>query len=318
MKTVLYANSLWAFPALMKLQENKQLAGLVMPDYSSEELRSMLGFMRKAGLPYLLVKREEIKTVLPVWLKSLNAEAALVLSFPYLLPEVAFNQPHRGTFNIHFGELPRYSGAAPLFWTLKNAERYTQLTVHRVNKHFDSGAVVFQHKVPVLPGEGIGLLANRLGVICATVLPQIFSSIKASAPGELQAQIELLRKPSADDLCICWEKQSAEEVEALVNACNPYYGGGMTSFRGAPIRIHEVSPADTAETFFGSPGTIIHASSQQGLFVKCSDYKIIRINVLQTPEGIFSGNKFAALGIKSSEKFVTVEPEKSVIAHETS
>ncbi|MDW7694085.1 hypothetical protein R9C00_04965 [Flammeovirgaceae bacterium SG7u.111] len=104
-------------------------------------------------------------------------------------------------------------------------------------------------------------------------------------------------------MTIDWQNQTADQIEALVNASNPVYGGAITYFRNAIVRVLEVSPATMADATILRPGSIVHASQIEGLFVLCSDYKFLKINIIRSQEAILSGNKLAALGIRQDEKF---------------
>ena len=69
------------------------------------------------------------------------------------------------------------------------------------------------------------------------------------------------------------------------------------------MRILETSPADVRNAALLTPGTVVHASAKEGLFVLCSDYRFLKINIIQTPEAVVTGNKLVALGVKPNEKF---------------
>ena len=48
-------------------------------------------------------------------LKALHADVQVVVAFR-MLPEVVWNMPRLGTFNLHASLLPQYRGAAPINW----------------------------------------------------------------------------------------------------------------------------------------------------------------------------------------------------------
>ena len=51
-------------------------------------------------------------------LRSLNADLQVVVAFR-MLPEVVWDMPKYGTFNVHAALLPQYRGAAPINWAVK-------------------------------------------------------------------------------------------------------------------------------------------------------------------------------------------------------
>jgi methionyl-tRNA formyltransferase len=110
--------------------------------------------------------------------------------------------------------------------------------------------------------------------------------------------------PGVNDLQINWSSQSAKDVENLVNACNPDFGGAVTSFRNQVMRFLEVAPAEINNPAPSAPGTIVYADGNYGIFVACSDNKFLRVNIIQSSEGILSGFKLASLGVTAGERFV--------------
>ena len=55
-------------------------------------------------------------------LRAWNADLQIVVAFR-MLPEVVWNMPRLGTFNLHASLLPQYRGAAPINWAVINGER---------------------------------------------------------------------------------------------------------------------------------------------------------------------------------------------------
>ena len=49
-------------------------------------------------------------------LRALKADLQIVVAFR-MLPEVVWNMPRLGTFNLHASLLPQYRGAAPINWS---------------------------------------------------------------------------------------------------------------------------------------------------------------------------------------------------------
>lgn len=99
------------------------------------------------------------------------------------------------------------------------------------------------------------------------------------------------------------ETQSAREIESLVNATNPDYGGAITLFRGQPLRILEVNAVGVNNPSEFAPGSIVHSDANYGVLVACKNIEFLRINIVQTSEGILSGFKLAGLGIAAGERF---------------
>ncbi|MBQ7687216.1 MAG: methionyl-tRNA formyltransferase, partial [Bacteroidaceae bacterium] len=76
-------------------------------------------------------------------LRSLQADLQIVVAFR-MLPEVVWNMPRLGTFNLHASLLPQYRGAAPLNWAIINGETETGITTFFLKHEIDTGKVIQQ------------------------------------------------------------------------------------------------------------------------------------------------------------------------------
>lgn len=57
-------------------------------------------------------------------------------------------------FNIHFSLLPKYRGCYPTAWALINNETETGATLHKIDAGIDTGDIIAQHEVEILPTDG--------------------------------------------------------------------------------------------------------------------------------------------------------------------
>jgi methionyl-tRNA formyltransferase len=81
-------------------------------------------------------------------LRSLAPEAGVSLDNGLIRPGV-YSIPPRGTINVHHGLVPRYRGGPPVFWEIHNRERSTGFTIHKLDRHTDTGEVLYEETVPV-------------------------------------------------------------------------------------------------------------------------------------------------------------------------
>lgn len=312
MKTVLFTNSVWSIPLLLKLEETKSLGGIVLTDLKNQENFSITSFANSRDIPLVEIAKGDLGTKLAGWLKQVQPKLGICLAFPYRFPKEVIELPTYGIVNFHFGSLPRFAGPDPLFWTLKERQDTTVLTAHRMTEHLDHGPVLLREQLTIFPGENYGLLGARLSQLSSSVVQQLFDKVTAPTGAEPRPAQETLsqKRPTLTDLAIDWQNQSSDQIEALVNAANPAYGGAITYYKNAMVRILEVSPADVSNAALLGPGTIVHSDPYDGLFVLCSDYKFLRINIIKTPEAIMTGFKIAALGIRKNDKFMSHTNDK--------
>lgn len=94
-------------------------------------------------------------------LKSFKADIQVVVAFR-MLPEVVWNMPEYGTVNVHGSLLPRYRGAAPINWAIINGEKVTGVTTFLLKHKIDTGDILLQKKVEILPEDNFGSMYEKL------------------------------------------------------------------------------------------------------------------------------------------------------------
>lgn len=86
----------------------------------------------------------------------------LLACYPKFLPATITSIPIVGCFNIHPSLLPRYKGANPIFWQLRNGETDTGVTLHQVTSEIDGGNILTARKVAYPDGCGIRDIEDAL------------------------------------------------------------------------------------------------------------------------------------------------------------
>jgi methionyl-tRNA formyltransferase len=258
------------------------------------------------GVEILALERKDWIEILSQKLTEIEADTVWVLTFPWKIPLTLLKIPKHGFINFHYGLLPKYKGIDPIFWQYKNKENYGGLTVHLMNEHIDEGPILLQEQVPVMLGETYGFHCLRLGnttpdwlsdVVDAQNNPQ-FEYLQLEPANQIIDQ-----KPSEKDLTLDWKSQTAEDIEWLVNACNPKYGGVKTINNNVEMYILEVTPVTMEGLVNADPGQIVHADAIYGLVVCCADKSCVRITIVRTREGYLSGVKLFNLGFGVGHRF---------------
>jgi methionyl-tRNA formyltransferase len=161
-------------------------------------------------------------------LESLKADLQIVVAFR-MLPEVVWNMPALGTFNLHGSLLPQYRGAAPLNWAVINGETETGVTTFLLSHEIDTGKIIFKEKIAIQENDTVGDIHDQLMVIGAKL---VVKTVDALAEGKVQAidQDELIENQAnikhapkifKDDCRIDWTKDT-ESVRNLIRGLSPY------------------------------------------------------------------------------------------------
>lgn len=160
-------------------------------------------------------------------LKKLKADLQVVVAFR-MLPEVVWDMPKFGTFNLHASLLPQYRGAAPLNWAIINGETKTGVTTFLLDHKIDTGKILFKKEIEIGENDTVGDIHDRLMEIGADL---VVETVDAIAEGDIQPvpQEELIKeyqikhapKIFREDCKINWE-QDCETVRNLIRGLSPY------------------------------------------------------------------------------------------------
>lgn len=160
-------------------------------------------------------------------LQNLKADLQVVVAFR-MLPEVVWNMPRLGTFNLHGSLLPQYRGAAPLNWAVIKGEIKTGVTTFLLDHEIDTGKVLFKYETEIGENETVGDIHDRLmeagaGLVLKTVDALARGDYKAIPQEELTADTEIKHAPKIfkDDCKIDWNKET-EAIRNLVRGLSPY------------------------------------------------------------------------------------------------
>lgn len=231
-KIVFMGTPEFAVQSLQQLLEDKikVVAVVTAPDRPAgrgQKLRmsAVKEFALEAGIPVL--QPENLKS--PEFieeLESVNADLFVVVAFR-MLPEVVWKMPELGTINLHGSLLPNYRGAAPINWAVINGESKTGATTFFIEKEIDTGAIIDQVKIDILPNDTAGAVHDNLMMAGAKLLSDTVHKIfNGEAKAISQDKIELDEVKSAPkifktDCKINWQ-QSAKDVHNKIRGLSPY------------------------------------------------------------------------------------------------
>ena len=125
-------------------------------------------------------------------LKLLNPDLQIVVAFR-MLPEVVWQLPKYGTFNLHASMLPQYRGAAPINHAIINGENQTGVSTFFLEQDIDTGKIIFQEAIPIEPDELAGELHDRMMEIGANL---VVRTVAAIGKGEISkiSQADFIKK----------------------------------------------------------------------------------------------------------------------------
>ena len=171
-------------------------------------------------------------------LKELAADLQIVVAFR-MLPEVVWNMPPLGTFNLHASLLPNFRGAAPINWALIQGEQETGVTTFFLQHEIDTGNILFQEKVAILPEDNLGSLYEKLMGLGADLVLRTVAAIATKdihpLPQDEAMAIHKAPKIFKETGKIDWTA-SATSIHNLIRGLSPY-PGAWTELQGKTCKI---------------------------------------------------------------------------------
>lgn len=174
-------------------------------------------------------------------LRALNANLQVVVAFR-MLPEVVWDMPAIGTFNLHASLLPQYRGAAPINWAIINGEKETGATTFFLKHEIDTGDMIMQEREPIHPHDNVGMLYERLMHKGAGLVLRTVQSIEAGDYTTQPQQGELKHAPKIfKETCEIDFGKTTQQVYDFVRGLSPY-PAAWTTLEGTTFKIFEAEP----------------------------------------------------------------------------
>ena len=177
-----------------------------------------------------------IKVLQPVKLKDpefihnlqlLRADLQVIVAFR-MLPEMVWNMPPLGSFNLHASLLPQYRGAAPINWAVINGEKETGITTFFLKHEIDTGSIIYQEKVKILPQDNAGTIHDKLMTIGATLVVKTVNAICDGTAESIdqstiigKAELKHAPKLYKEDGRIAWF-DTTETINNKIRGLSPY------------------------------------------------------------------------------------------------
>jgi methionyl-tRNA formyltransferase len=273
-------------PALKALVENGHdvIAAVTQPDRPKGRGKKVVASPVKHaatafGLKVLQPASVSASQFLEI-IDDLGPDLLIVVAFGQILKRALLDIPNFGVINIHASLLPKYRGAAPIQWAILNNDARTGLTAMRMEEGLDSGPILLQEEVPILPDETTGQLHDRLAMLTGSFLIRTLEGLAANRLFERpQNHAAASHAPKIDRgmSLVRWD-QPAEAVSALVRALDPW-PGAVTMLNGKEIKLFSSHVTDTDR--IGSPGRI--TGQEEHTFDVETGKGIVRIRELQLP-----------------------------------
>jgi methionyl-tRNA formyltransferase len=136
------------------------------------------GFAKSRGLEVLATPNVNAPEALAL-LRSWQPDLLLVAAFGQILRNEVLALPRLFSLNVHASLLPRYRGAAPIQRAILDGDGKTGITIQKMARKLDTGDILLQREIAILPEETSGALMDRLAVLGGECLVESVRRIEA-------------------------------------------------------------------------------------------------------------------------------------------
>lgn len=202
----------------------------------------------------------------PEWRERIAALAPdLILSVYYrhMIGTKILALPRLGAWNMHGSLLPKYRGRAPINWAVLHGEPRIGMTLHRMVKAADAGAVVDQEGIAIGPRDTAEQAFRKVLPCARIVLARQIDALLAGTATEIpqdDAQATYFGGRKPEDGRVDWS-QTSRQIFNLIRAVTDPYPGAFTELAGARLMLWWAEPdSPAARGRRGRPGEILSVS----------------------------------------------------------
>lgn len=231
------------------------------------------------GLPVLQpVKMKDPEFV--EQLRSYQADLQVVVAFR-MLPEVVWDMPRFGTFNVHAALLPQYRGAAPINWAVINGETETGVTTFFLDHDIDTGRIIMQKPFAIPDDADVEYVYDGLMHLGAEIAVETIDRLIAS-DGNIDSmpQDEMITTDTVlhsapkifKDTCRIDFNQPAKKVYDFIRGLSPY-PGAWTEIQKEGGKAQVLKVFKTSKTGKAVAGSVVGTLRVEGksLQIACTD-----------------------------------------------
>ncbi|MBM7555508.1 methionyl-tRNA formyltransferase [Halanaerobacter jeridensis] len=200
----------------------------------------------------------------------------VVVAYGQILGKEVLDLPDLGCVNVHASLLPKYRGAAPLHRALIEGEDVTGVTTMQMDEGMDTGDIILQEEVEIIPQDTVGSLHDKLATTGANLLLETLEQIEAGTAPRIPQnsdQATYAAKVSKEDGEVDWE-QSARDIWNLVRGMNPW-PGAYTYKDEELLKLWDSEIYDETASSDFTPGTVVKTDDEQGIIVQTGEGQLL-------------------------------------------
>ena len=203
------------------------------------------------------------------FLKDLDADLFVIVAYGQIFSQEVLDIPKIMPINIHASLLPRYRGAAPINWTIINAEKKTGVSIMFVSLKMDSGPVILQKEMKIEEKDTAISLEEKLRYLGAELLMDALKMIDDKDYRLLdqdEDKVIFAPKLKKEDGLIDWGAP-AVDIHNQVRGVLPW-PGAFTNYRGKILKVFQADVLPLFPNHKPVAGEVVRAD-KYGIVVAC-------------------------------------------------
>ena len=316
MKTVFVGTSTFAVPSLEALiaSAHEVVAVVTQPDKPrGRSGKPQMPPVKEIALAHSLPVLQPEKIRMPESVAEIRefgpVGAVVVAAYGQIIPKDLLDWPRYGCINVHGSILPKYRGAAPIQHALIAGEKQTGVTTMLMDEGLDTGDILLQKAIDIVPNENYGELQDRLSWLGAELLIRTLNELEDGSIAAIPQDDEIAthaRSLSREAGAIDWTL-SADDIVNRIRGCTPR-PGAYTGFCGAQLKIWSACVHER-EGSKAAPGEIV-AISNDGIDIAAGSGVVRLLEVQPESRKRMSAADFARGGLKVCQTFDSVVATK--------
>ena len=194
-------------------------------------------------------------------LAALHPDVIIVAAYGRILPPEMLEVLPKRVLNPHPSLLPKHRGPSPVTAAVLEGGSITGITVMLMDQGMDTGPIVTQRQVPILPGETADMLTRRLfregTELLLEALPEWQAGALKAVPQD-EGKATSTRFYSKEDGELDWSLPAAT-LERRVRAFDPW-PGGYTRWEGKLLKVLEATLVGDGAPQEGRRGQVVTLS----------------------------------------------------------
>ncbi len=222
--------------------------------------------------PALVARANNIPVFTPAKVNSVESMECIAVMAPDLIISVYYRNmismqilglPKLGAFNLHGSLLPKYRGRAPINWAVLHGEPRIGMTLHRMVKRADAGAIVAQEGVDLDPRDTAEQAFRKVQPCARRVLAGAIDALLSGTAIETpqdESQSTYFGGRTPEDGRVYWKHRS-REIFNLIRAVTDPYPGAFIEVNGSRLMLWWAEPdSPAAQGRHGRPGEVLSVS----------------------------------------------------------